>query len=92
MLVQTHIGIGSRSVGSSPISVLIEEPEVEVVPLTLSPGLTEGAPWMAWAMALFRIVNQSCISKELSACSRSTLKGEVTLNEKFRSVSFTSAG
>lgn len=52
----------------------------------------EGAPYMACVMALPRVSNQSCMSSEPSACSNRTREGDVTLKEKFLSVSFTSAG
>lgn len=92
-----HIGIGSSSAPPleapppDPLLPLPTEEEKEEEPLS-SAGGDEGAPCMAWAMAFPSVSSQSCISKEPSAWSSNTRTGEVTLNEKFLSVSFTSAG
>lgn len=76
-------------VPSDPLPLVLP-PEEEMDPL--SPMGEVGSPWMAWVMALLRVSIQSCISSEPSACSKTTRTGDVTLNEKFLSVSFTSEG
>ncbi len=92
----TYTGNGSTAL-VPPLTVPTWTPLV-VLPFTfllVSGGGTAfggGASWMAWDIALWMVSNQSCISREPSAWSRRTRTGEVTLKEKFLSVSFTSAG